>query len=287
MLNSSQATRDSCDITSGVRFYLQNGYWIGKGLLDRSCVLATRSEMHDVFRQQLRYLGNECSHLEDDESAMQQDMVTLLRKDSDRYIASLRLCAKLASVTRLYLAPPLGEFAARVGIALPVFQTTPVFHVIAADLRISDGYYGYGVHQDWPALQSSLDAVTMWLPFVSVDESNYTLDIIPRSHLRGLLPGKMQDNAYETDPLAYSDEAFLSVKAEPGDVLFMSCFLLHRSSLRGGKRMRIACSMRYENGAEPTFIANAYPFVHKRVVQREFVVKELPRTDQVRAVFGA
>jgi ectoine hydroxylase-related dioxygenase (phytanoyl-CoA dioxygenase family) len=271
-------------LSDGVKSYLQHGYWIGKNVLDPERVLAVRNEMHEIFRQQLRYLGLPCSP-GTEENAMHKDMVDLLRADKDRYVASLRLCPKLSSVTALYLSPGLAEFAARVGMTLPVFQTAPVFHVMSEDLRIPGGYYGYSPHQDWPALQSGLDTVTMWVPFVTVDESNYTLDVVPGSHLRGLLPGTMQDNAYETDPKAYHEEDFLSVNAQPGDVLFMSCFMVHRSSLKGGKRMRVACSMRYENCTDPTFIAHAYPFVHKRVVQREFLFSDLPTEEQVRSVF--
>ena len=273
------------DISSGVKFYLHQGYWIGKNVLDPENVLAVRNEMHEIFRQQLRYLNLPCMP-SGDEDAMHKDMADLLRADKDRYVASLRLCAKLSSVTALYLSPGLVEFAATVGMSLPVFQTTPVFHVMSEDLRIPGGYYGYRPHQDWPALQSGLDTVTMWVPFVRVDESNYTLDVVPGSHLRGLLPGTMQDNAYETDPETYPEEDFVSVNAQPGDVLFMSCFMVHRTSLKGGRRMRVACSMRYENGTDPTFIAHAYPFVHKRVVQREFLFGDLPTAEQVRSVFG-
>ena len=286
MSGSIRSADEPPDIKAGVRFYMQHGYWVGRGVLDATEVLATRVEMHQIFRQQLRYLDLDCSQATGDD-AMHEDMATLLRANKDRYIASLRLCAKLASLTALYLAAPLRQFAAEINISLPVFQTAPVFHVISQDLRIPGGYYGYGVHQDWPALQSGLDTVTLWVPFVSVDESNYTLDILPGSHLRGLLPGKMQENAFEVDRDSYREEEFLAVKADPGDVLFMSCFLAHRSSLKGGRRMRVACSMRYENGSEPTFVAHAYPFVHKRVVQREFLFEDLPSVEQVRGVFRA
>ena len=285
MLALERGSTGSPDLEAGVRFYLQNGYWIGKGILDSAEVLEVRAEMHEIFRQQLRYLNLPSTEIGDDD-AMHRDMTALLRADKERYIASLRLCAKLTSLGRLYLSPSLRQFAAEIGIALPVFQTAPVFHVLSEDLRIPGGYYGYGVHQDWPALQSGLDTVTLWVPFVSVDASNYTLDIIPKSHLDGVLPGKMDQNAYEADPASYREDQFVPVRAAPGDVLFMSCFLVHRSSLKGGKRMRVACSMRYENGADRSFIAHAYPSVHKRVVERDFLYRDLPTADEVRKVFA-
>lgn len=272
-------------VCAGAPSFRKQGYWVGKRFIDPDLVESTRREMHEVFRQQLVQLGIRPSS-GSDEAAMHADMALLLHADKGRYLASLRLCAKLTSLMRLYLTPSLYQFATSIGIKLPVFQTAPVFHVISRDLRIPGGYYGYGAHQDWPALQSGLDTVTMWIPFVSVDASNYTLDIVPRSHLNGLLPGSMGQNAFETSADAYRESDFISIEADPGDVLFMSCFVLHRSSLQGGDRMRIATSMRYENGSDPYFVSNSYPFVHKRVVERDFVVKELPTPDEVRNRFG-
>jgi hypothetical protein len=96
----------------------------------------------------------------------------------------------------------------------------------------------------------------------------------------------MTANAYEIEASAWREEDFVPVRAEPGDVFFMSCFMVHRSSVQGGERVRIASSMRYENAAEAAFVAHAYPFVHKRVVEREFIVKDYPDRAQVRAAFG-
>lgn len=272
------------DDSDAVSYYKQNGFWIAKGILSRDQVMLARQEMHDIFVQQLRCLGLKLSE-KGGQEGLHEDMAALLHNDKERYLASLRLCPRLVRIHELFMATSVRRFVASLGLSMPVFQTAPVFHVISADLRIPGGYYGYGVHQDWPALQSGLDTVTIWIPFVSVDETNYTLDILPGSHLGGLYPGTMQQNAYETDPQCYREQDFVPVRAEPGDALFMSCFMLHRSSLIGGKQMRLACSMRYENGADPSFVAHAYPFVHKRVVQREFLVEDLPTAEQVRSMF--
>lgn len=268
-----------------VAHYRRHGYWIARDLVPADMVFAVRAEMHAVFVRQLRFLGITPSR-RTGEAAMHEDMVRLLQSDSGRYLASLRLCPKLVGVWRLFMHEQVQAFAAALGIAQPAFQTAPVLHVMSADLRVPGGYYGYPVHQDWPALQSSLDTVTVWIPFVGVDESNYTMDVIPGSHLGGLYPGTMTPNAYEIEAGAWREEDFVPVRAEPGDVFFMSCFMIHRSSVRGGDRVRIASSMRYENAAEEAFVAHAYPFVHKRVVERDFIVKDYPTPEQVRSAFG-
>jgi hypothetical protein len=272
-------------LAEGIEHYRRHGCWTARGLLPRDLVLSVRAQMHEVFIRQLRFLGLACSRRAG-ENALHEDMARLLQADTSRYLASLRLCPKLVGFYRLFMHERVQAFAAALGLEQAAFQTAPVLHVMSADLRVPGGYYGYPVHQDWPALQSSLDTITAWIPFVSVDESNYTMDVIPGSHLGGLYPGTMTPNAYEIEPGAYREEDFVPVRAEPGDVFFMSCFMVHRSSVRGGDRVRIASSMRYENAAEDAFAEHAYPYVHKRVVEREFLVPDYPSAAQVRAAFG-
>jgi hypothetical protein len=276
--------RSVTPLTDAVAQFRREGYWIGRGLIPADVVLRVRAQMHEVFVRQLRHLGIAPSRLTG-ENAMHEDMATLLKADTARYLAALRLCPKLMGIWQLFMHERVHAFATAVGIAEAAFQTAPVLHVMSADLRVPGGYYGYPVHQDWPALQSSLDTITVWIPFVAVDECNYTMDIIPGSHKGGLYPGAMTPNAYEIDAGHWREDDFIPVRAEPGDVFFMSCFMVHRSSVKGGDRVRIASSMRYENAAEDAFVAHAYPFVHKRVVERGFLVADYPTAAQVRAVF--
>jgi len=285
-MRSLDSDLGSSIIDDAVRSYRGNGYFIARNILPQEDVLATLEDMHRVFRQQLDFLGIRSSS-DSGERALHEDMAKLLGASVDRYLASLRLCARLFRLHALFMHERVRTLAASLGASFPVFQTSPVFHVMSADLRIPGGYYGYGVHQDWPALQSGLDTVNVWLPFVDVDGKNYTLDIIPGSHLGGLYAGEMGSNAFEIDPGQYKEGDFSPVCAGPGDALLMSVFLVHRSSTKGGNRVRIASSMRYENAADPYFIEHAYPTVHKRVVERRFLYDDLPATERIRAVFGS
>jgi ectoine hydroxylase-related dioxygenase (phytanoyl-CoA dioxygenase family) len=264
--------------------YLSNGYVIARNIIPQNQIDLVLSEVRRIFQQQLLYLGLAVG-AEEGEDGLHRDMKTLLENDKDRYLASLRLCAKLLSIHDIFTIANVRAFARAIAIQLPVFQTAPVFHVMSDDLRVPGGYFGYGAHQDWPAMQSSLDAVTIWVPFVEVDENNYTMDVLPKSHVKGLYPGEMRQNEFEVAAQHYSDSDFLPIRAKPGDAVFMSCFLLHRSSTKGGKRVRLACSMRYENAAETSFVRNGYPSVHRRVVERQFIVKDLPQAREVQDLF--
>src|SRR4051812_5983226 len=163
--NAMLEQRDSGDLLrEGLRQYVSQGYFVGRGVLPVQDVNATTEEIHKVFVQQLRHLGI-CESTADGEDGLHDDMKSLLAVDTKRYIASLKLCANLFSMHALFMSSGIRELTRTLGIALPVFQTSPVFHVMADDLRIPGGYYGYDAHQDWPALQSGLDTVTIWIPF--------------------------------------------------------------------------------------------------------------------------
>jgi ectoine hydroxylase-related dioxygenase (phytanoyl-CoA dioxygenase family) len=116
-------------------------------------------------------------------------------------------------------------------------------------------------HQDFPSVQGSLDGVVVWFPLVDVDRDNFPLEIIPRSHKLGLLPTINHGEAtWEVKPGSYNEADFLPIEAKAGDVLFMSVFMIHRSSLEGKPgSFRLAMSTRFDNGDEPTFVDLCVP----------------------------
>lgn len=163
-----------------------------------------------------------------------------------------------------------------------------VIHIMAHELKIPNGYFGLIPHQDFPSVQGSLDGVIAWLPLVDVDRSNFPLEIIPGSHLRGLLPMiNRGESTWEVDPNYYNDNEFFPVEVEAGDVIFMSIFMIHRSSMNGGTgRFRLAMSTRFDNASEPTFIERAYPTAYTRSVHRELYLSGFPSLEQIKSVFS-
>jgi len=269
---------------SAVR-YRREGFLVARQMVPREQIERVFSDMHRLVVQQLLRFGLPHGSGETPE-AVHQDLRRLFTQDLKTYLATLALCAKLASLHELYLHPNIRGFARAIGIEFPVFQTAPVMHLMSKSLRIPGGYQGFGAHQDWPTLQGSLDTVTVWIPFVDIDQNLFTLDIIPRSHTDGLKPYARHDHIFEVDPNSYDAADFQSVEANKGDVVFMSSFAIHRSSLRGDDRLRISTSMRYENAAEAHFIARSYPFGHKRSVLTELITPDFPAPEQVGAVYS-
>ena len=281
-----QAAADLASQSDPVAQYHRDGFHVARQMVPRAQIDRVFSDMHRLAAQQLRRL--ELPHGRGGGvEAVHADLKLLFTHDPKAYLATLTLCAKLVSLYELYLHPAIRTFARDIGIAFPVFQTSPVMHLMSKSLRIPGGYQGFGTHQDWPTLQGSLDTVTVWIPFVDVDRELFTLDVIPGSHTEGLRPYARRDHIFEVDPAVYDAADFQSIEALRGDVVFMSSFAIHRSSLRGDERLRVATSMRYENAAEPHFIARSYPFAQKRTVVTDLITPDFPRAEQVRSLYRA
>lgn len=146
-----------------------------------------------------------------------------------------------------------------------------IFHIMSNYLKIPDGYFGLGAHQDFDSLQGSLDGVVVWVPLVDIDENLFPVEIIPGSHKKGPLPQlKLTTGAgWQVQPEYFNEADFIPVKCKMGDIVFMNTFTIHKSSQKGDDRLRLAFSSRYENGIEPTFIKRCYPTGYTRGVHRE------------------
>lgn len=178
----------------------------------------------------------------------------------ENYINYLKIKSKSISVQNQFMAGCLLGRLNRLGIETPVIVEQPVLHVMSPSLRIPDGYYGTAAHQDWPSTQGSLDCVTVWIALTDAGVGNFPLEVIPGSHKRGLLDGKMNGSVLEVEA---DDKEFIPVECKAGDVIFLSGFLVHRTG--AGTGFRVAVSQRFDNSAEASFIERGYPCAQRNV----------------------
>lgn len=266
--------------------YKKDGYHIARDLLPIDVLVNTLHEMDIILVQQLNKLGHTQKTYKTIDG-VHEHMRMLYMIDQFAYLQSIKLWAKLFSMHSLIMHENILALTKNLGIELPVFQTNPVVHVMANDLKITGGYHGIGVHQDWPALQSGLDTITVWFPFMNVDKNNFPVELIPQSHNYGLYPGAIAEHIFEVNSDCYKEEDFIPMEVNMGDVLFMSNFTLHRSSLNGDHRLRAACSARYENASEKSFIQRTYPTAQKRVIQRELIDPNFPQKSHLEEIYGS
>lgn len=204
----------------------------------------------------------------------------LLEEDEEKYISYLRnVMSKIVNFQKLFLEDIIiHDILKNIGIAAPFMTSPVVFHVISPELHITNGYNETSAHQDWPSTQGSLDCVTVWIPMTDAQIGNFPLEVIPGSHKRGFIDGRMNGSVLE---VPVDEKEFIPIECKMGDVIFMSGFTIHRTGK--GTGFRVAISQRFDNASEPTFIERGYPCAQKRTVNRE--VKWKPTVDQVRSVY--
>jgi Phytanoyl-CoA dioxygenase (PhyH) len=266
-------------------YYKSNGFVSAKGLLDRQAIHDISSSIKKTFQNQLAEIS--CMAAGDDLFAAMQ---SLYQHDLTRYKKTAgALWRKFDVYQLMHDQRIIGFLRDKFGwrdIFVPGGQ---VVHIMAHELKIPDGYFGLVPHQDFPSVQGSLDGVVVWIPLVEVDKDNYPLEVIPGSHKNGLLSivgdGK---TIWEVSPDQYSEDAYVPAEVEPGDVICMSMFTVHRSSTNGTPgRLRLALSTRFDNADEPTFIERCYPTAYERSVHREQYFPGFPTQEQVQAIFAS
>ena len=133
-------------------------------------------------------------------------------------------------------------------------------------------------------MQGSLNAIVVWVPLMDIAQELGALEIIPGSHLWGLLEshedewyrriGGLQDNQYQ------------SMEMNAGDALFFSAFLVHRSGNNVTDSIRWSCHFPYNDQEEPKFVSRKYPNPYTYAPQQDLVTKDFPSIEELQRVFS-
>ena len=245
--------------------FAKNGFIIAKSLIDEHFILDIVENLKKNFDNKLKSLGlNEPNEI-------YESMRLLHKCDIEAYKKTVGSLWRKMSVFNLTHHIKLQNYVKKnfnwTDIALPGGQ---VVHIQANCLKIPNGYFGVSAHQDFPSIQGSLDGLVIWIPLVDIDFNRFPLEVIPGSHKQGILPSiKNKITTWEIDPNYYKEDDFIPLECKVGDVVLMSYFTVHRTSKNGDDRLRIACSTRYDNPNEKSFIERGYPSAYIRTVNRE------------------
>lgn len=202
---------------------------------------------------------------------LSEDMRSLLKRDVPRYIATARETQNLPSVHRLLSSKRIISLAQRFGVKAPVIGAKASVHIMADNLVVPGGYHRAPPHQEWRALQGSLDSLVIWIPLGHVHGNG--LEVIPGSHLYGLVPTQ----PHPMTPEVVNPEMFgkwESLYLDVGDAVAFSSFLIHRTAV--GPGLRIAISIRFNNAAESTFIDRGYPTPYKTIYSTDLITPDFP-----------
>ncbi len=248
-----------------INSYNKTGFYIAKGLIEKKVINETVQSLKKHFDNQLFYLG------QDIPDTIYASMQLLYATDIERYKKTSGALWRKMSVYNLLHHSNIQNFVKEsFGWSDIVIPGGQVVHIQAQSLKIPDGYFGLVAHQDFPSVQGSIDGFVVWIPLVDIDANRYPLEVIPGSHKNGILPSFENNNSsWEVKPECYDESDFIPAICEVGDVIFMSDFTVHRSSQKGDRRLRLACSTRYDNADEVTFVKRCYPTAYIRSVTRE------------------
>ncbi len=218
-----------------------------------------------------------------------EDLMTGLFTDNFAgYHGAARLCNHLISLHRLSLSEEIVENLILLGLDFPAVCARPVMWFHSPRVAKTERYHRLPAHQEWSNMQGSLDGAVAWMPLVPVSPDMGRLQVVPGSHRRGLLPfGKDETKDYPLSiaPDKVNDVEFVEVDVPLGGALIFSAFLIHRSGTNRSDKVRLTVNFRYNNAAEPTFIARDFlnPFLY--AVPEELKTPGFPTAEQVRTVF--
>ena len=263
----------------------RDGFSVARDLISIDTLDHLAADIFGVFGRRCRALGLEVADPVDQQS-LSALLTLLFNHDRQSYIAAVRQTQHLAGVHMLGLAPELMRVVAELGLAVPALSTRPVIHFMADQLKIEGGYHKTPIHQDWRSVQGSLDGISLWLPLFDVGVRDYPLEVVRGSHFRGLLPSIDDPFGHRVADGLVDEKDFMPVPVRRGDVIFFSGFLVHRTGSLGGDRVRVALSYRYNNAAEPSFVARNYPSPYVYRPDMRLLQEDFPTAEDVRRIFA-
>jgi ectoine hydroxylase-related dioxygenase (phytanoyl-CoA dioxygenase family) len=264
--------------------FLRDGYVVVRGVLDPKDLDAINAEMAELFVLQLRRLGLPVDGGGSREAWL-ANAARLLAVDVEAYISTARLTQMVPAAHRLMVSQPILSLARDLGVAVPVISTRLSNHIMSDALRIPGGYHKSPPHQDWRSMQGSLDSIVLWVPTTPVTEASHPLQVVPRSHLLGLLDTVEHIMTPTVSDPRITEDQFQSLPMQPGDVVAFSSFTVHRTGETGDGQVRIAFSTRFNNAAEPTYVEHGYPTPYKYSYRTDLMVPDFPRPADIARIF--
>ena len=263
-------------------FFKENGYLVKKKLIPINVIEKVLRSINNIVMDQLKILKLDSS------DKLDSNLKNLFNNDLNVYKKTLSNIWRLQSISFLLGIEKLTNYVKKTfnfkDIILPGGH---VFHLQSKSLKIPGGYFGFDAHQDYNSVNGSLDGLILWIPLNKVDNYNYPIEFIPKSHKNGLLSTiKDKKNNIILDPSHYKDKDFISVDLDAGDIIFLSYFTIHRSKNSGREtNVRYSLSTRFDNSSESSFKKRIYPTAYVRSVDRNIIKDSMPNLSDIKKIF--
>lgn len=160
--------------------------------------------------------------------------------DASRNRNLIKLLAENIELKRFFCSDDIvAALTQQLGFLEPV-QTGPIVtHYTASD--VTGNNYGLPYHQDWPSMGTSTKGVIVWTSISPVGKQGPGLRIVPGSQSLGLWAGSQTDVGYVLEQQEI--DGYLDIEVQPGQILVMSPYLVHRTrtSSAGGWKLSLSC----------------------------------------------
>jgi len=267
--------------------FKEDGYLLLKEFAPANEVDNILREAKQVFQNQFFNLKYTSKKLISEES--DHDFNTNLYRLFEDDLQCLMNCGKqvqhLISLHRFSLHERITKLLIEMGFGFPCISTRPVMFFNHPKLAQKKVFYKVDAHQDWRSMQGSLNSVVIWFPLIDINKDLGALEIVPKSHLSGLITEKIEQGFGMVHVDETMKQNFLSVEVERGDALVFSSFLIHQSGENITDEPRWSCHFRYNDLDESTFIQRGYPHAYVYKPQEELITKDFPKKDQIINVF--
>lgn len=240
------------------------GYQVLKNVFPQSLIHGIRHEVKQIFFTQMIRKGVAPENMDLDSDEFDEMMGVFFKEHQSTYLDCGKQVQHIWSLHELSLSNKIRKILLRHNMKVPHISTRPVVYINGKHVSKAAVNHTVPAHQDYVSMQGSINSLVIWIPLLNVTVSNGALQIVPKSHLQGVVGNSGSDKAdgfsvIPDDPKLKYMDAELVV----GDALLFSSLLVHRSGKNDSGKIRYSCHFRYNDLAEKSFIDRGYPHAYQ------------------------
>jgi len=260
------------------------GYMVVKNLLPQETINDIMLEIHSIFKNKFESDNFQYNN-QSNGGITSEDIIRYYSFNIEGYIGCMRAAQKIPIFYQLALSKKIIDLIKGLGLKHPVISQEPILMLDNQKTSRTTGDWKTPPHQDWRSRQGSLNAVTMWIGLVNVSPELGPVEIIPGSHLKGLLPANDDEWFLHVKKEFVDDTNFVSMPVDAGDAMIFSHFLVHRSGINQTDNFRCSLQFRYDDLLEPTFMNRNYPNSRGSTSTKELITPNFPKREEIENIF--
>lgn len=218
------------------------GYVVLHDYLPKEITEGLVSEFHSIVQKLYcpLYAGDGQSQ----ETPLNQKIMLLYKHSPQKVIN----CGKVANhgwlLWKLATSVMMRKICTELGLRQPSIAIRPVLLFNNKNIATAEHVWKTPPHQDFNSFRGSLNSIVIWIPLTDITPELGPLEVIPGSHLKGSQAKEIKNGF----GIVETDESFVSLPVEKGDVVVFSSLLVHRSGENTTEdKLRLSASFRYSD----------------------------------------